>query len=95
MGDVDCLHSGEITPAKAEQNMVVDGSESGSRKIRLDTQRKEMYERVRIPDTWGKERFLNEWKDNSVIDQSLSPAGITSARKALVEECRRARASQL
>lgn len=83
----DGLHH-ETVPAKAEQpkQMVVDGGGSG---------RKEMCGLVRIPDTWGKERYLKEWKDSSIIDQSLFPAGIMSARKALVEECRRSNSTKV
>lgn len=56
---------------------------------RLKKHRQEMAGRVWIPDMWGQEGFLKDWKDCNVFDRSLVPKGLISARDALVEECRR------
>uniref|UniRef100_A0A7N0TH57 Protein BIC1 n=1 Tax=Kalanchoe fedtschenkoi TaxID=63787 RepID=A0A7N0TH57_KALFE len=57
---------------------------------RLKRHRVEVAGRVWIPDIWGQEDLLKDWIDCSVFDESLAPKGIMSARKALVEEGRRA-----
>ena len=62
--------------------------EEGGRE-RLKRHRVAMAGRVWIPDTWGQEKLLKEWIDCAAIDRSLVPAGLMSAREALVEECRR------
>lgn len=56
---------------------------------RLKKHRQEMAGRVWIPDMWGQECFLKDWKDCNVFDRSLVPKGLLSAREALVEECRK------
>ncbi|KAJ3700168.1 hypothetical protein LUZ61_003873 [Rhynchospora tenuis] len=56
---------------------------------RLKKHRQEMAGQVWIPDIWGQEGFLKDWKDTNVFDRSLVPKGLVSARDALVEECRR------
>jgi hypothetical protein len=56
---------------------------------RLKKHRQEMAGQVWIPDIWGQECFLKDWKDSNVFDRSLVPKGLVSARDALIEECRR------
>lgn len=56
---------------------------------RLKKHRQEMAGQVWIPDIWGQEGFLKDWKDNNMFDRSLVPKGLVSARDALKEECRR------
>ncbi|KAL1195686.1 Protein BIC1 [Cardamine amara subsp. amara] len=57
---------------------------------RLKKHRREIAGRVWIPDIWGQEDLLKDWIDCSTFDTCLVPAGISSARAALVEEARRA-----
>lgn len=45
--------------------------------------------RVRIPEIWGQEAFLKDWKDCSLFDPVLAPRGAVSAREALIAEGRR------
>ncbi|KAF8050662.1 hypothetical protein N665_1911s0007 [Sinapis alba] len=52
--------------------------------------RREVAGRVWIPEIWGQEDLLKDWIDCSTFDTCLVPAGISSARAALVEEARRA-----
>ncbi|KAG9459111.1 hypothetical protein H6P81_003619 [Aristolochia fimbriata] len=59
---------------------------------RLKRHRVDVAGRVWIPEIWGQEDFLKDWIDCSAFDRSLFPTGITSARKALMEEGRRANA---
>lgn len=62
---------------------------------RLKRHRVEVAGRVWIPDIWGQEELLNDWIDCSAFDASLVPAGIMSARAALVDEGGRANSSGL
>ncbi|KMZ67227.1 S-locus receptor kinase (SRK) [Zostera marina] len=56
---------------------------------RLKRRRKEIHKSVNwVPESWGKDSFLKEWKDCAVIDRSLFPPGLAMAREALVKECR-------
>ncbi|KAI3732879.1 hypothetical protein L1987_64090 [Smallanthus sonchifolius] len=55
---------------------------------RLKKHRVEMAGRVWIPDIWGQEDLLKEWKDCTVFDSSLKNKSIMSARTALVQEAR-------
>lgn len=67
--------------ASSEVGVVVV-EESG--RERLKRHRVAMGGSVWIPETWGKEEHLKDW-----IDCAAVPAGLTSAREALVEERRR------
>ncbi|KAG6477127.1 hypothetical protein ZIOFF_066379 [Zingiber officinale] len=62
-------------------------AESG--RERLKRHRTEMGGRVWIPEIWGQESLLKDWTDGSVFDRPLVPKGLTSAREALVQDCRR------
>ncbi|KAG6638063.1 protein BIC1-like [Carya illinoinensis] len=62
---------------------------------RLKRHRVEVAGRVWIPDLWGQEELLKDWIDCSAFDTSLVPAGIMSARAALVDEGRRTNSSGL
>ncbi|XP_057961019.1 protein BIC1-like [Malania oleifera] len=68
---------------------------SPARRERLKKLRTEAAGRVWIPDIWGQEELLKDWTDCSAFDASLVPAGLMSARAALVEEGRRASSSRL
>ncbi|OAY71688.1 hypothetical protein ACMD2_11670 [Ananas comosus] len=56
---------------------------------RLKRHRREMGGQVWIPEMWGQESLLKDWVDCAAFDSSLVPAGLVSAREALVSECRR------
>ncbi|KAE9465589.1 hypothetical protein C3L33_02514, partial [Rhododendron williamsianum] len=60
---------------------------------RLKRHRVEVAGRVWIPELWGQEELLKGWIDCTVFDASLRKSNIMSARAALVEEGRRARAN--
>ncbi|XP_074566033.1 uncharacterized protein LOC141822481 [Curcuma longa] len=64
-----------------------EAAESG--RERLKRHRTEMGGRVWIPEIWGQESLLKDWTDGSVFDRPLVPKGLTSAREALVQDCRR------
>lgn len=68
-----------------EEERVVDTGRE-----RLKRHRREIAGRVWIPEIWGQEELLKDWIDCSTFDTCLVPAGISSARAALVEEARRA-----
>ncbi|URE37379.1 hypothetical protein MUK42_03633 [Musa troglodytarum] len=44
--------------------------------------------RVCIPETWGQESLLKDWADRRAFE-SFMPEALASARKALVDDCRR------
>ncbi|XP_010507411.1 PREDICTED: uncharacterized protein LOC104784032, partial [Camelina sativa] len=73
---------------KPKQNQEEERVDSG--RERLKKHRKEIAGRVWIPEIWGQEELLKDWIDCSTFDTCLVPAGISSARAALVEEARRA-----
>ncbi|CAA7405365.1 unnamed protein product [Spirodela intermedia] len=56
---------------------------------RLKRHRVAMGGSVWIPERWGKEELLKDWIDCAAVDRALVPAGLTSAREALVEERQR------
>ncbi|EHA8588109.1 protein BIC1-like [Cocos nucifera] len=60
------------------------------RRPRLRRHRFETARSTCIPDTWGQEGLLKDWKDCSALSTYFIPKGIATARKALVEEFRRA-----
>ena len=74
----------------AETKKESSGSVEESGRERLTRHQTEMAGRVCIPDAWGHESFLKDWVDCTAFDSSLVPNGVVSARRALVEECRRA-----
>ncbi|ONK77570.1 uncharacterized protein A4U43_C02F7980 [Asparagus officinalis] len=79
---------------REEQNLSINSGDVTGRE-RLRRHRAEMAGKVRIPEIWGQERLLKDWVDCSAIDRCLVPKGVVSARKALVEECRRANSAGL
>ncbi|KAK9156749.1 hypothetical protein Scep_003323 [Stephania cephalantha] len=78
---------------KSLQGMAKVAEVSGREKPRRH--RIEVAGRVWIPDIWGQEELLKDWIDCSAFDASLVPAGIMSARAALVEEGIRSSSSGL
>lgn len=87
--DYDGAGVGEEGRTSSGKDQVMVEAASCGRE-RLKRHRIEIAGRVWIPDTWGQEELLKDWIDCSAFDSSLFQAGISSARKALVEECRRA-----
>ncbi|KAG7560627.1 hypothetical protein ISN45_Aa05g021360 [Arabidopsis thaliana x Arabidopsis arenosa] len=73
---------------KPKQNQEEERVDTG--RERLKKHRREIAGRVWIPEIWGQEELLKDWIDCSTFDTCLVPAGISSARAALVEEARRA-----
>ncbi|CAL9173276.1 unnamed protein product [Musa hybrid cultivar] len=55
---------------------------------RLRRHRVEMAGRVCIPETWGQESSLKDWADRCAFERFM-PEALASARKALVDDCRR------
>ncbi|KAI5070803.1 hypothetical protein GOP47_0015146, partial [Adiantum capillus-veneris] len=45
--------------------------------------------KVMIPDNWGLERHLQEWVSFGLLEDAYRPAGLMSARSALVADCQR------
>ncbi|CAM0904742.1 unnamed protein product [Alopecurus aequalis] len=60
--------------------------EGESTRERLKRHRREMAGRVWVPEMWGQEKLLKDWLDCSAFDRPLVPAGLLSARRALVAE---------
>ncbi|CAG7865357.1 protein BIC1 [Brassica rapa] len=75
----------EETPKQNQEEERVD---TGREKLKKH--RRDVAGRVWIPDIWGQEELLKDWIDCSTFDTCLVPAGISSARAALVDEARRA-----
>ncbi|MCL7050230.1 hypothetical protein MKW94_026965 [Papaver nudicaule] len=76
-----------LIPAAAKCDALVD-EDSGREKLKRH--RVEVAGRVWIPDSWGQEKLMKDWIDCSAFNASLVPAGLMSARQALMEERRRA-----
>ena len=60
--------------------------EGESTRDRLKRHRREMAGRVWVPEMWGQEKLLKDWMDCSAFDRPLVPAGLLTARRALVAE---------
>uniref|UniRef100_A0ACD5UQB1 Uncharacterized protein n=1 Tax=Avena sativa TaxID=4498 RepID=A0ACD5UQB1_AVESA len=60
--------------------------EAESTRDRLKRHRREMAGRVWVPEMWGQEKLLKDWLDCSAFDRPLVPAGLLTARRALVAE---------
>lgn len=60
--------------------------EGESTRERLKRHRREMAGRVWVPEMWGQEKLLKDWMDCSAFDRPLVPAGLLTARRALVAE---------
>lgn len=56
---------------------------------RLQVYRSAMAGKVIIPDTWGWEQYLQDWVSYGEVEDALRPAGLISARNALVSESQR------
>lgn len=82
---------------EASDDVVVEAEEKeeDSGRERLNRHRVEVAGRVWIPEIWGQEELLKDWIDCSAFDAPLVPSRISTARKALVEECTRANAAGL
>ncbi|KAL6652846.1 hypothetical protein ACP70R_011771 [Stipagrostis hirtigluma subsp. patula] len=63
------------------------GGDEESAQERLKRHRREMAGRVWVPEKWGQEKLLKDWVDCAVFDRPLVPAGLLTARRALVAEC--------
>lgn len=77
-----------LTEEKPKQNQEEERVDTGREKLKKH--RREIAGRVWIPEIWGQEELLKDWIDCSTFDTCLVPAGISSARAALVGEARRA-----
>jgi len=69
-----------LAPADKEEE------EGESARERLKRHRREMAGRVWVPEMWGQEKLLKDWMDCSAFDRPLVPAGLLTARRALVAE---------
>ncbi|KAL5545846.1 hypothetical protein UlMin_005533 [Ulmus minor] len=75
---------------EAREASTSEALEEDNGRERLKKHRVEVAGSVWIPDIWGQEELLKDWIDCSAFDDSLVPNGIVSARRALVQEGRRA-----
>ncbi|MCO5585678.1 hypothetical protein L7F22_054752 [Adiantum nelumboides] len=69
-----------------------DTPESGTQAFICGRQRLQLHclqvsGKVTIPDKWGCEQQLQEWVSYGIVEDALRPAGLMSARTALVSEC--------
>ncbi|MCO5570543.1 hypothetical protein L7F22_024266 [Adiantum nelumboides] len=69
-----------------------DTPESGTQAFMCGRQRLQLHRlqvsgKVSIPDKWGCEQQLQEWVSYGIVEDALRPAGLMSARTALVSEC--------
>ncbi|KAI3851973.1 hypothetical protein MKW98_019972 [Papaver atlanticum] len=78
---------GIVKEPAAKFDALVD-EDSGREKLKRH--RVEVAGRVWIPDSWGQEKLMKDWIDCSAFNASLVPAGLLSARQALIEDRRRA-----
>ncbi|OVA09984.1 hypothetical protein BVC80_1751g151 [Macleaya cordata] len=81
-----------ITKEPANQ---FDALDEATGREKLKRHRLEVAGRVWIPDLWGQEKLMKDWIDCSAFNASLVPAGILSARAALVEERQQANSGGL
>ncbi|KAF8091562.1 hypothetical protein N665_0443s0020 [Sinapis alba] len=77
-----------LSVEKPKQNQEEERVDTGREKLKKH--RRDVAGKVWIPEIWGQEELLKDWIDCSTFDTCLVPAGISSARAALVEEARRA-----
>ncbi|CAH8375742.1 unnamed protein product [Eruca vesicaria subsp. sativa] len=78
----------DLPEEKPKRNQEEERVDTGREKLKRH--RRDIAGSVWIPDIWGQEELLKDWIDCSTFDTCLVPAGISSARAALVEEARRA-----
>ncbi|KAJ0255257.1 Protein BIC1 [Hirschfeldia incana] len=90
-------HEASSVSVKKDQTLPEEKPKQSQEEERVDTgreklkkHRREIAGRVWVPELWGQEELLKGWIDCSTFDTCLVPAGISSARAALVEEARRA-----
>jgi hypothetical protein len=74
----------EVEPKAAVAD---DHHQAESTRERLKRHRREMAGRVWVPELWGQEKLLKDWVDSAVFDRPLVPAGLLTARRALIAEC--------
>ncbi|KAI3857907.1 hypothetical protein MKW92_002350 [Papaver armeniacum] len=74
---------GIVKDPAAKFDALVD-EDSGREKLKRH--RVEVAGRVWIPDSWGQEKLMKDWIDCSAFNASLVPAGLLSARQALIED---------
>ncbi|KAK7392612.1 hypothetical protein VNO78_21056 [Psophocarpus tetragonolobus] len=76
--------------SKVDSANEISGEGEDSGRERLKRHRVEVAGRVWIPEIWGQEELLKDWIDCTAFDAPLVPSRIVMARRALVEEGRRA-----
>jgi hypothetical protein len=69
-----------------EEKLLSPAAKEESTRERLKRHRREMAGRVWVPEIWGQETLLKDWLDCSAFDRPLVPAGLLTARRALVAE---------
>ncbi|CAN6270294.1 unnamed protein product [Urochloa humidicola] len=72
---------------EVEQRSEADDQAAESTRERLKRHRREMAGRVWVPEMWGQEKLLKDWVDCAVFDRPMVPAGLLTARRALIAEC--------
>lgn len=88
-GGEEAGHNSKV-PADGE-----DDHHQDSTRERLKRHRQEVAGRVWVPEKWGQEKLLKDWVDCAVFDRPLVPAGLLTARRALVaESCTRRRSDR-
>ncbi|KAH7421318.1 hypothetical protein KP509_13G050600 [Ceratopteris richardii] len=56
---------------------------------RLQLHRLQVSGKVVIPESWGREKFLQEWVAFGAVEDALRPAGLMAARAELMSTCQR------
>ncbi|CAN6228009.1 unnamed protein product [Urochloa humidicola] len=77
----------EQPPEAAAAAAADDDQAAESTRERLKRHRREMAGRVWVPEMWGQEKLLKDWVDCAVFDRPMVPAGLLTARRALIAEC--------
>ncbi|RCV33534.1 hypothetical protein SEVIR_7G098100v4 [Setaria viridis] len=75
-----------VAEEEVEPEAAADDHQESTRE-RLKRHRREMAGRVWVPELWGQEKLLKDWVDCAVFDRPLVPAGLPTARRALIAEC--------
>ncbi|CAN6234928.1 unnamed protein product [Urochloa humidicola] len=77
----------EVEPPPKAAAAAADDQAAESTRERLKRHRREMAGRVWVPELWGQEKLLKDWVDCAVFDRPMVPAGLLTARRALIAEC--------
>ncbi|KAG1369690.1 protein BIC1-like [Cocos nucifera] len=95
-GKIECSNNPESSQSEIPKEASSNGpSVEDCGREKLKRHRMEMAGRVWIPERWGQESLLKDWKDCAAFDRYLVPKGLTLAREALVDECRRSNSGSL